>query len=98
MSRYSGMSVGKKRAMGIGVLLFFALPSLHEVVIFTIAAGLIALCYGGGFGVMPAFTADFFGSKYVGGIYGWILVGWGIAAIPKFRNGAFCLIAAISEA
>ena len=62
------------------VLLFFALPSLHEVVIFTIAAGLIALCYGGGFGVMPAFTADFFGSKYVGGIYGWILVGWGIAA------------------
>jgi hypothetical protein len=25
MSRYSGMSVGKKRAMGIGVLLFFAL-------------------------------------------------------------------------
>jgi len=65
------------------VFLFFALPSLHGVVTFAIAAGLIAMCYGGGFGVMPAFTADFFGSKYVGGIYGWILVGWGIAAIPS---------------
>ena len=67
----------------IQVVLFFTLPSLHEVVIFTIAAGLIVSCYGGGFGVMPAFTADFFGAKYVGGIYGWILVGWGIAAIPS---------------
>jgi MFS transporter, OFA family, oxalate/formate antiporter len=67
----------------IQVVLFFALPSLHEVAMFTVAAGLIAMCYGGGFGVMPAFTADFFGSKYVGGIYGWILVGWGIAAIPS---------------
>ena len=67
----------------IQVVLFFTLPSLHEVVLFTIAAGLIVSCYGGGFGVMPAFTADFFGAKYVGGIYGWILVGWGIAAIPS---------------
>ena len=49
----------------IQVVLFFTLPSLHEVVLFTIAAGLIVSCYGGGFGVMPAFTADFFGSKYV---------------------------------
>jgi MFS transporter, OFA family, oxalate/formate antiporter len=65
------------------VFLFFALPSIHEVVLFAIAAGVIAACYGGGFGVMPAFTADFFGAKYVGGIYGWILVGWGIAAIPS---------------
>jgi OFA family oxalate/formate antiporter-like MFS transporter len=32
---------------------------------------------------MPSFTADFFGSKYVGGIYGWILLGWGFAAIPS---------------
>ena len=67
----------------IQVVLFFALPSLHGVAMFTVAAGLIVMCYGGGFGVMPAFTADFFGSKYVGGIYGWILVGWCIAAIPS---------------
>ncbi|HEY7284124.1 MAG TPA: hypothetical protein VH497_01685, partial [Vicinamibacterales bacterium] len=43
----------------------------------------IGLCYGGGFGTMPSFTADFFGSKYMGGIYGWILLAWAAAAIPS---------------
>ena len=32
---------------------------------------------------MPSFTADFFGAKYMGGIYGWILLAWGLAAIPS---------------
>ena len=32
---------------------------------------------------MPSFTADFFGAKYMGGIYGWILLAWGMAAIPS---------------
>lgn len=67
----------------IQVFLFFTLPSIHEVALFTVAVCAIALCYGGGFGVMPSFTADFFGSKYVGGIYGWILLGWGFAAVPS---------------
>jgi OFA family oxalate/formate antiporter-like MFS transporter len=67
----------------IQVFLFFTLSSVHEVVVFTVMVCAIALCYGGGFGVMPSFTADFFGSKYVGGIYGWILLGWGFAAIPS---------------
>jgi len=67
----------------IQIFLFFALPSLHEVAIFSVVVCAIALCYGGGFGVMPSFTADFFGSRYMGGIYGWILLGWGFAAIPS---------------
>ena len=32
---------------------------------------------------MPSFTADFFGSRFIGGIYGWILLAWGAAAIPS---------------
>ena len=67
----------------IQVFLFFTLPHLHDVTLFTIAVCAIALCYGGGFGVMPSFTADYFGSRYVGGIYGWILLGWGFAAVPS---------------
>ena len=31
---------------------------------------------------MPSFTADFFGAKSMGGIYGWILLAWAAAAIP----------------
>lgn len=67
----------------IQVFLFFTLPNLHQVGWYTISVCAIALCYGGGFGVMPSFTADFFGSRYMGGIYGWILLGWGFAAIPS---------------
>ena len=67
----------------IQIFLFFALPNLHEVATFSVVVCAIALCYGGGFGVMPSFTADFFGSRYMGGIYGWILLGWGFAAIPS---------------
>jgi hypothetical protein len=34
----------------------------------------------GGFGTMPAFAADYFGSKNVGPIYGLMLTAWGSAS------------------
>jgi OFA family oxalate/formate antiporter-like MFS transporter len=67
----------------IQVGVFFALPHLHTAALFTTAVALVGLCYGGGFGTMPSFTADFFGAKYMGGIYGWILLAWGAGAIPS---------------
>ncbi len=62
---------------------FFLLPSAHDEMMFTLLVAAIGFCYGGGFGVMPSFTADFFGSRYMGGIYGWILLAWGAGAIPS---------------
>jgi OFA family oxalate/formate antiporter-like MFS transporter len=41
---------------------------------------IILMCYGGGFGTMPAFAADYFGSKNVGPIYGLMLTAWGSAS------------------
>jgi OFA family oxalate/formate antiporter-like MFS transporter len=67
----------------IQVGVFFSLPHLHTAALFTAAVALVGLCYGGGFGTMPSFTADFFGAKYMGGIYGWILLAWGAGAIPS---------------
>ena len=67
----------------IQVGVFFTLPHLHTAALFTMAVALVGLCYGGGFGTMPSFTADFFGAKYMGGIYGWILLAWGAGAIPS---------------
>jgi MFS transporter, OFA family, oxalate/formate antiporter len=67
----------------IQVAIFFVLPHIRDLRLFTAAFALIGLCYGGGFGTMPSFTADFFGAKYMGGIYGWILLAWGMAAIPS---------------
>jgi MFS transporter, OFA family, oxalate/formate antiporter len=67
----------------IQVVIFFLLPRIHDATMFTAAIAVIGLCYGGGFGTMPSFTADFFGPKFMGGIYGWILLAWGAAAIPS---------------
>src|SRR5579884_3428708 len=67
----------------IQAVIFFLLPHLATAGAFTAAVALIGLCYGGGFGTMPSFTADFFGAKFMGGIYGWILLAWGAGAIPS---------------
>jgi MFS transporter, OFA family, oxalate/formate antiporter len=67
----------------IQVIIFFSLPRIHNLTVFSIAFAIIGLCYGGGFGTMPSFTADFFGAKFMGGIYGIILLAWGAAAIPS---------------
>jgi MFS transporter, OFA family, oxalate/formate antiporter len=41
----------------------------------------VLLCYGGGFGTMPAFAADLFGPGNVGSIYGLMLTAWGAAGV-----------------
>jgi len=70
----------------VQVLLFWFLPQITASSIMTIV---ILMCYGGGFGTMPAFTADYFGSKNVGPIYGLMLTAW------KFCQ---CLRAALHRA
>jgi OFA family oxalate/formate antiporter-like MFS transporter len=67
----------------IQAVVFLMLPHLTSVLLFSTAFAIIGLCYGGGFGTMPSFTADFFGAKYMGGLYGWILLAWGAGAIPS---------------
>jgi|SRR5712664_921909 len=62
------------------VALFWAIPSVHSRTTLTIVALLVLLCYGGGFGTMPAFTADYFGPRNVGPIYGLMLTAWGFAS------------------
>jgi OFA family oxalate/formate antiporter-like MFS transporter len=60
--------------------LFWLLPSLSSAAALTILSFIILMCYGGGFGTMPAFAADYFGSKNVGPIYGLMLTAWGSAS------------------
>ena len=67
----------------IQMIIFFSLSRIHNVTLFSAAFAIIGLCYGGGFGTMPSFTADFFGARFMGGIYGIILLAWGAAAIPS---------------
>jgi OFA family oxalate/formate antiporter-like MFS transporter len=64
----------------VQVGLFWILPGLSSVAILTAVSFVILMCYGGGFGTMPAFTADYFGSKNVGPIYGLMMTAWGSAS------------------
>jgi OFA family oxalate/formate antiporter-like MFS transporter len=61
-------------------VVFFLLASVHEFGVLSLLACLILLCYGGGFGTMPAFAADYFGSGQIAPIYGMMLTAWGFAA------------------
>jgi OFA family oxalate/formate antiporter-like MFS transporter len=61
--------------------LFLLLAHAHQFALFSLLAFLVLLCYGGGFGTMPAFAADYFGAKQIGSIYGLMLTAWGAAAM-----------------
>jgi len=63
------------------VLLFWFFPNIVTASFLTIVAFVVLMCYGGGFGTMPAFAADYFGPKNVGPIYGLMLTAWGFASI-----------------
>jgi len=62
------------------VLLFWLLARANMVAGMTVLTFVVLMCYGGGFGTMPAFAADYFGSKNVGPIYGLMLTAWGTAS------------------
>jgi MFS transporter, OFA family, oxalate/formate antiporter len=63
------------------VLLFWFLPNIAVPSVMTTVTFIILMCYGGGFGTMPAFTADYFGSRNVGPIYGLMLTAWSFASV-----------------
>ena len=66
-------------ALQIG--LFWMLPQFKASWVVAMIAFLILMCYGGGFGTMPAFVADYFGDANVGPIYGLMLTAWGAASV-----------------
>ena len=69
-------------------------PSVMYLVMFYAATMIIFTMYGGGFATIPAYLADIFGTKYVGGIHGRLLTAWSTAgvlgpvAITQLRQGS----------
>ena len=58
-----------------------ASPSIVWLVYFYAATMIIFTMYGGGFATIPAYLADIFGTKYVGGIHGRLLTAWSTAGV-----------------
>jgi MFS transporter, OFA family, oxalate/formate antiporter len=65
----------------IQAVAFFLLPSIESFSVFVGVGFIVLLCYGGGFGTMPAFAADYFGAENVGSIYGLMLTAWSFAGV-----------------
>lgn len=56
-------------------------PAVTWLVMFYAATMVIFTMYGGGFATIPAYLADIFGTKYVGGIHGRLLTAWSTAGV-----------------
>lgn len=83
--RWTAVIIGLTSVVACGGLLRSA-TSFWPVVI---GLCLATFAYGGYFGLMPSFTADFFGARNVGANYGLIFVAWGISAyvVPGYLAG-----------
>jgi MFS family permease len=87
--------IGRKNTYWIffvlGILLYLSVPftaqqvsanpSVVWLVYFYAATMIIFTMYGGGFATIPAYLADIFGTRYVGGIHGRLLTAWSTAGV-----------------
>ena len=75
----------------LGIVLYLSIPftaaqvSVNPAVVWLVyfyaATMIIFTMYGGGFATIPAYLADIFGTKYVGGIHGRLLTAWSTAGV-----------------
>ena len=69
-------------------------PAVLWLIYFYAVTMIIFTMYGGGFATIPAYLADIFGTRYVGGIHGRLLTAWSTAgvlgplAITSLRDSA----------
>lgn len=66
----------------VSMICLCALPwiiSTNNVLLLFLAVAIVIWQYGGGLALMPAFTADYFGTQNLGVKYGLVFLGWGIA-------------------
>ncbi len=56
-------------------------PTVEWLVYFYAATMIIFTMYGGGFATIPAYLADVFGTRFVGGIHGRLLTSWSSAGV-----------------
>ncbi len=87
--------LGRKRTYTIfftlGIALYLMIPlcargaagpsPLLWLVVFYAVTMVIFTMYGGGFATIPAYLADLFGTRYVGGIHGRLLTAWSTAGV-----------------
>lgn len=61
-------------------VLFATYHYIGSPIVLTVVTFVIVMCYGGGYGITPAFTADYFGARHVGPVFGLMLLPWAFPA------------------
>jgi OFA family oxalate/formate antiporter-like MFS transporter len=64
----------------IQAVLFWTYHYISSPTLLTVVTFIIVMCYGGGYGITPAFAADYFGPRHVGPIFGLMLLPWAFPA------------------
>ena len=68
----------------LGIAIYSSVPAATHagnVAMFVICYCIIISMYGGSFSTIPAYLADIFGTKFVGGIHGRLLTAWSAAGV-----------------
>lgn len=68
----------------VGAGLYSTIPTMGmtgNMALFVLLYALIMSMYGGGFSTIPAYLADIFGTRFVGGIHGRLLTAWSTAGV-----------------
>src|SRR5699024_1278808 len=63
------------------IIVFALLPFTTNGMLFMIRLLIMISCYGGGFSAIPAYIAEWFGTKQLGAIHGYILTAWPLAGL-----------------
>lgn len=86
--------IGRRNAYTVNLLVsavfLLATPFIinaASIPLLFLATGVAYWQYGGGLSIMPAFTADFFGSKNLGVNYGLVFLGWGLGFLMPLVAG-----------
>jgi OFA family oxalate/formate antiporter-like MFS transporter len=64
----------------VEAVLFWAYHTIGSLTVLGIATFILVMCYGGAYGITPAFAADYFGPRDVGSIFGLMMLPWAFAA------------------
>jgi OFA family oxalate/formate antiporter-like MFS transporter len=64
----------------VEVAIFWSYHTIHSLLILGVVTFVLVMCYGGAYGITPAFAADYFGPRDVGSIFGLMMLPWAFAA------------------
>jgi MFS family permease len=91
VSDYIGRKTSYTIFFVLGIVLYLSIPyTAHQVsvspsivwlIYFYAVTMIIFTMYGGGFATIPAYLADLFGTRFVGGIHGRLLTAWSTAGV-----------------